>query len=165
MIIELEQIFNNIGACLVIDHELDLSDYQTGSFKPFTGPARVAGRVFNSTGIVRIKAQATANLQTICDRCACEVTRLFQVPVEHILVTSLNNEDNDDFILLDKPQLDLDRLAGEDIFLALPSKILCSGKCKGLCQKCGKNLNNGQCGCKKTTDPRLAVLEQLLDDK
>ena len=35
----------------------------------------------------------------------------------------------------------------------------------GICQKCGKNLNNGQCGCGKTTDPRLEALRQLLDNK
>lgn len=165
MLIELEYILNNNGSEFLFDHEFDLSGYQTGSFKPFAGLATVTGRVFNSTGIVRIKAKAAAQLQTTCDRCACDVSRILEVPVEHILVTSLNDEDNDDFILLDKPQLDLDLLAGEDIFLALPSKILCSGKCKGLCQRCGKNLNNGQCGCKKTTDPRLAVLERLLDNE
>ena len=35
--------------------------------------------------------------------------------------------------------------------------------CKGLCERCGANLNDGPCGCKATADPRLAVLEQLLD--
>lgn len=163
MLIELEYIFNNNGSEFVFDHEFDLSGYQTGNFKPFAGLAKVTGRVFNSTGIVRVKAKATAQLQTTCDRCACDVSSVLEVPVEHILVTSLNDEDNDDFILLNTPQLDLDSLAGEDIFLALPSKILCSVNCKGLCQQCGKNLNNSQCNCKKTTDPRLAVLEQLLD--
>lgn len=165
MLIELEYIFNNNGSELIFDYELDLFAYQTGSSKPFAEPARVTGRVFNSTGIVRVIAKATAQLQTQCDRCACDITRILEIPVEHILVTSLNDEDNDDFILLEKPQFDLDELVCEDIFLALPSKTLCSGNCKGLCQKCGKNLNNGQCGCGKTTDPRLEALQQLLDNK
>ena len=33
------------------------------------------------------------------------------------------------------------------------------------CPRCGANLNDGPCGCKPEKDPRLAVLEQLLDDK
>ena len=35
----------------------------------------------------------------------------------------------------------------------------------GLCEHCGKNLNDGPCGCPKEIDPRMAVLEQLLDNK
>ena len=31
------------------------------------------------------------------------------------------------------------------------------------CPTCGKDLNEGSCGCGKQTDPRFAVLEQLLD--
>ena len=60
-------------------------------------------------------------------------------------------------------QLDLDQLLTEDILLDLPSKFLCSPDCKGLGPICGKNLNQGDCGCEKdTVDPRLAILKELL---
>ena len=45
----------------------------------------------------------------------------------------------------------------------METKFLCSEDCKGLCPRCGKNLNLGPCGCRKEPDPRFAVLEQLLD--
>ncbi|MFR3289705.1 MAG: YceD family protein [Lachnospiraceae bacterium] len=35
--------------------------------------------------------------------------------------------------------------------------------CRGVCPECGKDLNEGPCSCRKKADPRLAVLEQLLD--
>lgn len=38
----------------------------------------------------------------------------------------------------------------EDILLAFPSFYLCSPNCKGLCAKCGKNLNDGPCECPAT---------------
>mgnify|MGYP001091754997 FL=1 len=60
--------------------------------------------------------------------------------------------------------LDLEELARTDILLELPTKVLCSEDCKGLCSQCGKNLNEGECSCeKKQIDPRLAILSQLLD--
>ncbi len=47
----------------------------------------------------------------------------------------------------------------------LDGKPLCKEDCKGLCPTCGKDLNEGPCGCKKELDPRLAVLAKLLDKK
>lgn len=91
-------------------------------------------------------------------------SRPYQMPVEHILVTSLNNEENDDFVLLDNYQLKLDELVETDILLELPSKNLCREECRGLCPMCGKNLNEGLCGChSETTDPRLEILRQLIN--
>jgi len=44
--------------------------------------------------------------------------------------------------------------------------VLCDEDCKGLCPKCGQDLNQGQCGCvTKEIDPRLAVLQKFLDSK
>ena len=62
--------------------------------------------------------------------------------------------------------LDTDDLIREQILLALPMKPLCSADCKGLCPKCGADLNLVKCNCEtKEIDPRLAVLKQLLDRK
>ena len=44
----------------------------------------------------------------------------------------------------------------------MDSRFLCREDCKGLCSRCGANLNDGECDCKPERDPRLAVLEQLL---
>ena len=59
--------------------------------------------------------------------------------------------------------LEIEDLLRDDIFLEFPAKLLCKKDCKGLCQRCGKNLNDGECGCDKDEpDPRLAVLKALL---
>ena len=84
--------------------------------------------------------------------------------MEHILVVSLNHEDNDSFVLIDNYQLPLQELVEEDLILDQPSKILCREDCRGLCPQCGKDLNQGLCGCRQeTVDPRLAILKQLLE--
>ncbi|NLX93285.1 MAG: DUF177 domain-containing protein [Clostridiales bacterium] len=165
MVIELEYIFNNEGATLDFDFYIDLSAYSISGNKLFPKPFLVEGKVFNKTNIVRMKATAVSVMRTQCDRCAGDIEERIEVPVEHILVASLNDENNDDFILVESLCLELEPLITEDIFLALPSRILCKNDCKGLCPYCGQNLNNGQCSCQKPVDPRLEALKQLLDNQ
>ena len=39
----------------------------------------------------------------------------------------------------------------EDILLELPAYPVCKPDCKGLCPRCGKNLNTGPCSCRPPT--------------
>ena len=74
-----------------------------------------------------------------------------------------DESDDEDFILVEDMSLDLDELVVSDVVLTLPSKILCSDDCKGLCPQCGKDLNQGSCECTESKgDPRFDVLNQLL---
>ena len=62
-------------------------------------------------------------------------------------------------------KLDLDELVYSEVIVSLPMKHLCSEECRGICFKCGKNLNDGDCDCpKKEIDPRLAALADLLKE-
>ena len=62
--------------------------------------------------------------------------------------------------------IDLAPLVRELSLLSLPTKVLCRPDCQGLCQECGANLNEGDCGCAgDEIDPRLAALRQLLGDE
>jgi uncharacterized protein len=50
----------------------------------------------------------------------------------------------------------------EQILLAVPPSPLCDEACKGLCPQCGKDLNQGDCGCERTSiDPRWAALKGI----
>ena len=92
------------------------------------------------------------------------VVERYSMPILHVLVTSLNNEENDELILVENDRLDLKELVLSDLLLNLPMKHLCREDCKGLCPKCGANLNEGECGCnRKPVDPRFAALRDLLD--
>ena len=74
-------------------------------------------------------------------------------------------EDNDEIVLLEDGQVDAGELAREAFVLGMDTKTLCSEDCKGLCPRCGADLNLGPCSCKKDVDPRLAVLAKLLENK
>ncbi len=164
MFIELEPIFNNIGERLEVDYDLDLSSLDISTYYPFATPVRVKGSVFNKAGIVQLVADATFTYSAPCDRCAAHTEKNLTIPVDHVLVTSLNDEENDELILVESLRFDLDELVTEDILLGLPTRHLCKEDCKGVCQYCGKNLNHDSCSCSAPIDPRLAALQQLLNN-
>ena len=58
--------------------------------------------------------------------------------------------------------LDLSEAIRQNALLAIPMKVLCRKDCAGLCQECGKNLNEGQCNCHaEQIDPRWSKLAKL----
>ena len=62
-----------------------------------------------------------------------------------------------------REEIVLQELLATCLILDMETKFLCREDCKGLCARCGRNLNLGPCGCGKEIDPRFAVLEQLLE--
>ena len=130
---------------------------------PNVSLVHVTGRLVNEADIVMSQLSASFEMPLLCDRCMSEYVAQYNFPVEHVLVTSLNHEDEDRFILVEQGQLDVDELVVSDILLSLPMKHLCLPDCKGLCPTCGRNLNEGPCGCKKPIDPRLEALGKLLE--
>lgn len=158
MFIALENLFNGGVKSVPLCYEFDFSAQEFGGVFPFTTPVKLEGEIRNTAGIVEVDAKITFVLETRCDRCAADVKLPFEVKMEHGLVSSLNDEENDDYILVEDMRLDIEELTSEDIYLALPAKILCKDDCKGVCMTCGADLNDGPCGCEKEIDPRWAGL-------
>lgn len=64
---------------------------------------------------------------------------------------------------LDHDRLDLSGLLRENVLLNLPLQPLCRAECRGLCPRCGTNLNEMSCQCLASEpDPRLRALQHLL---
>ena len=162
MLIELKKIFENEGSVLALSREVDLSDLTQRGVSLFRTPVSVQGEFSNRLGIVTLSAKAHFTYCAPCDRCAEETETVFDIPIEHCLVTALNDDENDDFLVVENMKLDVDELIRSDVLLSLPTKYLCSEDCKGLCSKCGANLNLGACSCPKEVDPRLAALLDLM---
>jgi len=164
MLLQCRSLFMGEVKSLPIDTELDFSQVEFQGMYPFAESIRVTGAVTVRAGVVQLAARAQFVFHGQCDRCLGDYERTYDVPLEHTLVATLEDEENDDYILLDQYQLDLADLTMADILLELPYKSLCREDCQGLCSTCGKNLNEGLCGCtRKSVDPRLAVLGQLLE--
>lgn len=144
--------------------QVDLSDLEFYGRKPIVRPVLAQGRVVNHAGALVLNGTACSELDLVCDRCGKEFSREKVVPLDMLLADTLEQEDSEDEIfLLDGNELDLDELVTTAFVLAMDTKNLCSEDCKGLCAKCGADLNLGPCGCRPEVDPRLAALAQLLD--
>ena len=165
MLLGLSKIIDSPGGVVPFETDLDLSQMEFGISRPLQDPIHAVGQVRNTAGVLLLTGELTTCLRGECDRCAKPFEREFSVPLEAVLVTKLENEDYDDpwTFELDGDQADLDDILTTAVVLNMDSKLLCSEDCKGLCARCGKDLNEGPCDCKKELDPRLAVLQQFLN--
>ena len=59
-------------------------------------------------------------------------------------------EDPDQYVF-EASSIDLTDAIRDALTLELPLRVLCKEDCKGLCPKCGVNLNTGSCSCPKGT--------------
>lgn len=65
-------------------------------------------------------------------------------------------------LYLKEPVIDIGEILREQLFLAIPGKVLCSGECRGICPSCGVNLNRGKCHCEDMPENSpFAVLKAL----
>ena len=165
MSMDLHELIINPGKSLPFSCVLDTERVGQPSIKRFLIPLTGIGEIRNDAGLLTLTGALSTRLLCICDRCASEFEKSVDIPVELTLATELEDEENPDFYLLNDEKLELKEVLSDCFILELDSTFLCKEDCKGLCFRCGKNLNEGPCSCKKEMDPRLAVLEQLLDDK
>lgn len=164
MILDLKRIFAGESEKLPFVFEMDLSDTEWSGQYPFISPISVEGSVSAVAGEALLEAKVSFEFSMPCDRCMEEIRERRIRHFSHVLVPRLENEDNDRYISVEGDSVDLDELLRMDILLEIPSKFLCREDCKGLCPSCGKNLNDGPCGCNlHQVDPRLEALRKLID--
>ena len=164
MTLDLKRIFATDGAALPIVHELDMSDVDHSGRFPLKKPVQVRGTVSNKADVVNLHLEMTYEYSAACDRCGTDSVHEYNVTLDKALAVSIEGEDSDTILTVPEMKLDVDELVFTEVYLSLPSKFLCRKDCKGLCTKCGKNLNDGECGCShKEIDPRLAKLADLLN--
>ena len=165
MLLGLSKIIDCPGQSIPFSVSVDLSDLCYGVSDPVSEPVLAQGTVRNTAGVLMMEGQVRTTIHGICDRCAGSFDREVTFPIDVVLVTELANEENEDewVFPLEGDSADLDDIVRTVFVLNLDSKLLCKEDCKGLCPKCGKNLNDGPCNCQKELDPRFAALKQLLE--
>ena len=164
MLLGLSKIIDCPGQSIPFSVSVDLSDLCYGVSYPVSEPVLAQGTVRNTAGVLMMEGQVRTTIHGLCDRCAGEFHREIEFPIDVVLVTELASEENEDewVFPLVGDSADLDDIVRTVFVLNLDSKLLCKEDCKGLCPRCGKNLNDGKCTCEKELDPRLAALRQFL---
>ena len=165
MLLDLKPLFAGSRDFLSVEFEMDLSEFEFLGVKPLPSPVTISGKIVSRAGIVQSGLNCKVEYVGVCDRCLKETVKDYTVNISRVIVVNLENEENDDIAVVPDMQLDLEDFCYPDIVMSLPTKLLCKGDCKGLCSVCGKNLNEGDCGCQtKEIDPRLAALAELLKE-
>lgn len=150
------------------DYDFDGKASDLEIFEPYIGnyKTNVVLSKFDNQIILDAETGITANL--ICDRCANEFHSVIKSNFRNVYLFSVNIKDAEGekedvvFIHPDMDKIDLDADVRDFAILAVPMKKLCSEDCKGLCPKCGKNLNDGPCNCnEENLDPRWEPIQKL----
>lgn len=120
---------------------------------------------------VHVFGSVRGQLIMTCHRCLDQFPWKLDLTVETFLYNKsiIDRSESDEIELgeeeieeefFDGEEIDVDLIIAEEIFLSLPQVLLCSENCKGLCARCGANLNRESCSCKKTADSPFAALLQ-----
>lgn len=166
MILDLKKLFITENYTLPIEYSVNLSDVEYMGEYPLKKPVTVTGKVTNRAGLVTLSISMVYVFSAPCDRCGLPTEISHEVTLEKSLAPEIAGIDNDDIILVEDLKLDLDELVYTEVVVSFPMKHLCREDCKGICPSCGKNLNDGKCGCEtKQTDPRLQALADLLSEE
>ena len=149
-----------------VETELQSFDISLGSF-PLTEEEPLNLTLTNLGGdklLVEGEQKFVAKIP--CDRCLTEVEVPIDVSFEKEVDMKLSAEgridDLDETDFINGYNLDTDKLVYGELLVNWPMKTLCRPDCKGICRKCGKNLNDGSCGCDTVElDPRMAVIAEI----
>ena len=138
-----------------------------GSDYSFPENAHVKGEIKNAGGYIPLVADCSVRIDGVCARCLKPVSEVLNMEFSRTVAASLIAEDEDDeYLLVTEDCIEIGEPIADELVLSLPSRLLCSEECKGLCQKCGANLNLGKCGCPdREPDPRWAALKKLMENK
>ncbi len=130
---------------------------------------------------IEVKGVSTSSINISCDRCLTKF--IYPISAEFKLIFSdkkpaLPDEDslNEEGVEITDVAIDIEYYNGniiqlknsiqEQVILEFPHRALCNENCKGLCQKCGGNLNEKECGCEKDVGhPAFAALKNLKTEK
>lgn len=177
MLVNLTDVFTNEGQVQELDvsYEPDMFTSQFGTFL-IREKSPVALRLSNigqSKALVQGNARFT--LVLACDRCLRDVDYTFDLSFDSVVVSpdyaggdmvsgDSTEYEEDSPALMEGYHLNVDELVRDELLLNWPMKILCREDCKGICKVCGRNLNEGDCGCDDfVPDPRMAAIKDLFN--
>lgn len=173
MIVDLSSI---AGPDFEFAFEVGVGDVDFGD-EPLSlgGPIRVSGSLSKGADRLKIEGHVEGPLVFDCSRCLAPVERSAEFKFSDSFVTpdkmarteegEVPGEALDEDALLGD-EIDLTDLVREQLILRVPDQILCSESCRGLCDRCGADLNKGECGCsREEADPRWQALESLKGSK
>jgi len=168
MLINLSEVFTQEGKEKTWEVPLEMKAFSgvDGEY-PVTAASPVTVTVKNlGNRKLSLTGNASVTLAIPCARCLEPVDYTSDLEFSQELDMKLTDEDRvknlDEQAYLSGYNLDADQLVCNELSLSLPMKVLCKEDCKGICNRCGANLNYETCGCDtRSLDPRMAVIQDI----
>ncbi len=168
MLIDLSNVLTREGREENVEAPLEMACFDSGqgSF-PILEKTPVSFKFSNlENGRARIQGNAELVFRAFCDRCLTEVPVKLSLDFDRLVTSPGTEEDEnvDDKGFMEDYQLDVEAFVYKEIIGNWPAKILCKEDCRGLCPKCGQDLNMRDCGCDTfVPDPRMAVIQDIFN--
>jgi uncharacterized protein len=167
--IDITQLKQSTGAVMNLETEIEMPPLE-GERERITllTPVVIDLQLKYSGGLVLVEGNIRVKIQLNCSRCL----EAFPYQLE-ASISETYGEAHEEKTDAEIPEHSINQFTGdtvdftqaikENLLAALPMKAVCSADCRGLCPRCGQNLNLGECDCRKyEPDPRLAVLQKLI---
>ena len=164
MLLDVTQILRNQDEVLKFHEKISLDNKEFKQERiEFKEPVNAKGIVKNVGGVLVLEMEVEGRFSAVCDRCLKEITGEVRFFEEQSYVKSESEEKGEDALVLTDKKIDLYDLTLKGVFANLPSKNLCSEDCKGICHKCGADLNLEKCKCNDEDDwnPQFEILKGL----
>ena len=112
-----------------------------------------------------IEGETAVTLDIPCDRCLTPVKVEIPLNISREYDKNTVEEEAEDENLIVGYNLDAEQLIYCEILVNWPMKTLCTEACKGICKKCGANLNHSSCTCDTVElDPRMAKIRDIFNN-
>lgn len=135
-------------------------DFPTDNYR-IDGTIKVNGTIENTGAGYHVEGSINCHRCFICDRCLENAAEDQLHTFDEVYETGDSTVQDADAVGSDS--IDIADLVRDIIIAGQPISNICKPDCKGLCPKCGINLNKSECDCDRTViDVRLAVLRNLL---
>ena len=168
MLINLSELFPVEGKSKTYDLELEMTQFHAPDGVYGIVEKHPVNLVITNQGdkVLTVKGEADVCLEMPCSRCLEPVKVPFHLEIDQKVDMKQTDEDRaadlDEQFYINGYNLDVDQLVGNELTLNLPMRVLCSEDCKGICNRCGTNLNRGTCDCAgKSLDPRMSVIQDI----
>ena len=150
-----------------LELEIPNEEIQTVNLEFYPDIIKVNLFIDKIENLLRIKFEIKTDAVYVCDRCLDEYKNKFHKNIEQLFQIGHSELDSDDDIKIlpvNTKEIELNDVISEAFLIHRPIKLLCNNDCKGLCSKCGVNLNHKKCKCKSDLiDPRLEKLKAFLN--
>ena len=123
-----------------------------GTEAPYSGPVELKAEFSVGGKDILLLGNAAGAWALECSRCLAAVRLPFTAALERTYE-------------IGEKEIDIAGELREALLLALPGKPLCRADCRGLCPRCGKDLNEGPCGCRLEPPNVFAKIKEIKKER